>query len=385
MSKPVRRLSAAATTGTISAAVLSTLITGTVAHAAGPATVQAPTRVSSSKIYTVRPGDTLTGIAARHGISLAAVFAANTMGMKTVIYPGQKITVGTAAPAPVAPKQVPTPARSSVATHAVVPGDTLSGIAARHGVALASVLEANNLQMRSIIYPGQKILLEAAAPAPAAKQVPAPPAKPAPPITKIVPAPGGKNHTVRPGDTLAKIAARYGVNLSSVLQGNGMNFKTVIHPGQKIKIGTPAAESTPAPARTRATVNPSSTQLKTMVADTARRMGVEPSLALAFARQESSFRQHVTSSAGAIGTMQVMPASGEWAAQLVGRPLDLHSAQDNITAGVAIISALLSTSPTREIAIASYYQGQYSVMNRGMYEDTKDYVGSVLKHQKKFR
>jgi soluble lytic murein transglycosylase-like protein len=114
-------------------------------------------------------------------------------------------------------------------------------------------------------------------------------------------------------------------------------------------------------------------------------MKVDPSLALAFAMQESSFRQNVTSPAGAIGTMQVMPTSGEWASQLVGRPLDLRKAQDNVTAGVAIISALISTSPSKEIAIASYYQGQYSVMNRGMYEDTKAYVASVLRHQKTFR
>jgi soluble lytic murein transglycosylase-like protein len=103
-----------------------------------------------------------------------------------------------------------------------------------------------------------------------------------------------------------------------------------------------------------------------MVADTARRMKVDPSLALAFAMQESSFRQNVVSSAGAIGTMQVMPTSGEWASQLVGRPLNLRKAQDNVTAGVAIISALMSTSPSKEIAIAGSYQGQYSVMNRGM-------------------
>ncbi|WP_425564790.1 transglycosylase SLT domain-containing protein [Pseudarthrobacter sulfonivorans] len=50
-------------------------------------------------------------------------------------------------------------------------------------------------------------------------------------------------------------------------------------------------------------------------------MGVDPSLGLAFAMQESTFRQNVTSSAGAIGTMQIMPTSREWASQLVGRQL----------------------------------------------------------------
>lgn len=372
MSKPTRRLSAAVTAGAaMSAVVLSTLISGTAAHATAPAALHAPAQLAASGTYTVRPGDTLGGIAARHGVSLAAVFAANNMNMRTIIYPGQKIKLGPAAPAP-------------AASVVVKPGDTLSAIAARNGVSLASVLAANNLQLRSIIYPGQKILLAPAAPAPAPQPQPAPAAPIAPAVTSIAPA-AGATHVVKAGDTLSRIAASHGVSLSSVLQANGMTLNTVIYPGQKIKIGTPAAAPAapkPAPAPS---ASPSAAQLKTMVADTARRMGVDPSLALAFAMQESSFRQNVTSSAGAIGTMQVMPTSGEWASQLVGRPLDLRNAQDNVTAGVAIIAALVKTSPSLEIAIASYYQGQYSVMNRGMYEDTKDYVASVLKHRQSFR
>jgi LysM repeat protein len=399
MSKPARRLSAAVTAGVaMSAVVLSTLISGTSAHAAAPAAYHAPMQVSASGTYTVRPGDTLSGIAARHGISLAAIFAANNMNMRTIIYPGQAIKVGPAATAPAAKPApaAPAPAKAAAASVIVKAGDTLSAIAARNGVSLASVLAANNLQMRSIIYPGQKILLAAAAPAPspAAKPTQAAPITVAPAVTSIT---SGTSHIVKAGDTLSKIAATYGVSLSSVLSGNGMSLQTVIYPGQKIIIGSaaPAAPaSTPAPVKPAApaptapaasSASPSAAQLKTMVADTARRMGVDPSLALAFAMQESGFRQNVTSSAGAIGTMQVMPTSGEWASQLVGRPLDLRNAQDNVTAGVAIIAALVRTSPSTEIAIASYYQGQYSVMHRGMYEDTKAYVASVLKYRQSFR
>ncbi|WP_354214944.1 transglycosylase SLT domain-containing protein [Arthrobacter sp. UYCo732] len=250
---------------------------------------------------------------------------------------------------------------------------------------------ANNLQMRSIIYPGQTIKLAAtsaaaAAAAAAAPATPAPAVQPAPtaPAAPAAATPVATAYTVTAGDTLSRIASAHGVSLSTVLQANGMTLSTVIYPGQKIKVaGTAPAPALAAPAAPSS--SPSSAELKTMVSDTARRMGVEASLALAFAMQESAFRQNVTSSAGAIGTMQIMPTSGEWASQLVGRQLDLRNAQDNITAGVAIIAALIKTSPSKEIAIASYYQGQYSVMNRGMYEDTKDYVASVLKHQQSFR
>jgi hypothetical protein len=83
--------------------------------------------------------------------------------------------------------------------------------------------------------------------------------------------------------------------------------------------------------------------------------------------------------------MQVIPMSGQWASDLVGRKLNLLNPQDNATAGVAIIRSLLQTSPSQDIAIASYYQGQYSVKTYGMFSDTKNYVAAIKAHQKNFR
>jgi N-acetylmuramoyl-L-alanine amidase len=129
---------------------------------------------------------------------------------------------------------------------------------------------------------------------------------------------------------------------------------------------------------------PSRAEMRNIVADTARRMGVDPSLALAFAHQESGFDQRAVSPANAIGTMQVIPSSGQWASDLVGRKLNLLDPYDNATAGVAIIRQLLATSKDEATAIAGYYQGQYSVSKYGMYDDTKAYVAAIKAHQKNF-
>jgi soluble lytic murein transglycosylase-like protein len=208
------------------------------------------------------------------------------------------------------------------------------------------------MNMRTVIYPGQRIRIGTAA--------------------RVA------IHIVRRGDTLSGIAARYGLSLGTLLAVNRMSLRTVIYPGQRIIISRSVQTWAPA-------TNPSVAQLKSMVANTARRMGVMPSLALAIAMQESSFRQNVTSWAGAIGTLQVLPASGVWASRLVGRPLNLRNAQDNITAGVAIIRVLIWTSPNLRIAIASYYQGQRSVRTRGMFRATRAYVASVLNYERRFR
>lgn len=75
--------------------------------------------------------------------------------------------------------------------------------------------------------------------------------------------------------------------------------------------------------------------------------------------------------------MQVIPSSGEWASDLVGRDLNLLDPQDNVVAGVAILRALVSTSPDLPTAIAGYYQGQGSVRDNGMFSDTRVYVANI--------
>ncbi len=129
---------------------------------------------------------------------------------------------------------------------------------------------------------------------------------------------------------------------------------------------------------------PSRAQMQAMVASTARAMGVEPSLALAHAFQESSFNMASVSPANAVGVMQVIPSAGQWAEGLVGRKLNLLDPQDNVTAGIAIIRHHQRNSPSKEIGIASYYQGAAGVKKYGMYPDTKRYVANILALQNRF-
>ena len=78
--------------------------------------------------------------------------------------------------------------------------------------------------------------------------------------------------------------------------------------------------------------------MRRLVHDTAVQMGVDPALALAHAHQESGFDHRAVSPADAVGAMQVIPDAGDWASGLVGRELDLLDPQDNVTAGVAIMT-----------------------------------------------
>ena len=377
------------------AAVKAGIIPAASVPAALPSGLQ-PTRVTPTA-HTVVRGDTVSGIAGRYGLSTTSVLKLNNLKSNSVIYPGQRIKLKAAA-APAA--RAAAPAGTAARTYTVKSGDTLGGIAGRHGVRLSQVLSWNGLKVSSIIYPGQKIRLgagTAVAAAPANASAPA--------------ATPSASYVIKSGDTLSGIAARHGVKLAAILSANRLKVTSVIYPGQKLaipgKTGSvqPASSVTPLvpssflgytyPAAVVSSANknkallnaspvPSLAQMQSIVADTARRMGVDPALAQAFAYQESGFNQRAVSPANAIGTMQVIPSSGEWASDLVGRKLNLLDPYDNATAGVAIIRQLIRTSKNLDYAIAGYYQGQYSVNKHGMYTDTKHYVAAIKAHRKTF-
>ncbi|MCC2333467.1 LysM peptidoglycan-binding domain-containing protein [Cellulomonas wangsupingiae] len=351
----------------------------------------APAPAASAATYTVRSGDTVSAVAARHGTSVAAIVAANGLDARAFVRAGQVLTIpgATGAPAPGA-----TPAAAGGA-YTVRSGDTVSAIAARHGTTVQAVVAANGLDARATIRAGQTLTVPGAA-TPAA-----PPA---------APAATGASHTVRAGDTVSALAARHGTTVAAVVAANGLDARATIRTGQTLTIpgaATPAAPATQLVGNTfagrtyapqvvdaanqnkatlLATGAPSRAAMQAKVAATAVAMGVDPALAQAVAHQESGFDHTSVSPANAIGTMQVIPSSGEWASQLVGRDLNLLDPDDNVVAGVAILRSLVRTSgddlPT---AIASYYQGASSVKRNGMFSDTRRYVANVQTLMTRFR
>ena len=382
-----------------------------------PSVVRAPAPPTAAAVsYTVTTGDTIWDIAARTGTTVAAILAANHLAPDATIRPGQVLLLPgahlpgvprRARPAPVAP----------VAVHVVKAGETVTGIAAQYHLRVATVLRANKLGPHTVIRPGQKLVL----PGVRTRQI------------RRSPAPQTHAYVVQRGDTLSGIAVGQHVPLQAITALNHLRASDVIFPGQRLLLPGPAPTTSPgAPSRVAAaataqaeektapgtggttgavrTAAPGQTSgatavraaaaanrsllagrdapphrtVKAMVTTTARHYGVDPSLALAVAAQESGFDQRQVSSANAVGVMQVIPSSGRWASTLVGRPLDLLDATDNVVAGVAILAALRSMAP-ENVAVAAYYQGMASVRTQGMYADTRRYVADVLTLRERYR
>jgi spore coat assembly protein SafA len=121
-------------------------------------------------------------------------------------------------------KDAPVPPKPPIKDRFVIvkKGDTLFKIAQREGVTLDALIAANpQIKDPNLIFPGQKVFIPA-------KPHPKPHPKPKP-TTRV--------YIVQKGDTLFKIAERFGVPLDAVIRANPqIKDPNLIFPGQKILI-----------------------------------------------------------------------------------------------------------------------------------------------------
>ena len=117
-------------------------------------------------------------------------------------------------------------------------GDTLSKIAARLGVSAADLVKANGIGNANLVYVGQRLTIPRAG-------APVTSVAPAASSTASATAANG-TYIVRPGDTLAKLAARFGTTISTLMRLNGIKNANRIYVGQRLAVPN-ATNVTPNP------------------------------------------------------------------------------------------------------------------------------------------
>ena len=238
-------------------------------------------------------------------------------------------------------------------THVVVQGDNLSRIAKSNGTTVSAIAEANGISDPNLIVIGKQLRIPGTEPAPMV-----------PPATT-----SNTSHTVSAGENLSRIAAIHGVSVSTIVQVNGISNPSLIRAGQVLTIPKPGPPS-----------------VEDLMEKYSREYGVNPALVKGIAWQESGWKQHVVSSAGAIGVMQVIPETGIFtASQLLGHEVDLNDLEGNVKAGVRFLAYLLKlTGGDENLAVAGYFQGLRSVRTQGISPSTERYVANVMALKARF-
>jgi LysM repeat protein len=190
--------------------------------APAPAAAPAPTGV----VYVVRRGDSLYEIARRYGTTVAALAQANGIANPRRISIGQRITIVGGRAAPAGPAAAPPAAAPTGAVHVVRPGETLGKIARRYGTTAAAIAQANGIRNINVIRVGQRLVIPGApAPAPAGG--------------------GGGIYVVRPGDTLAAVAARHGLTAQALAAANGLAPTDRLYVGNRLFLASPNRPAAP--------------------------------------------------------------------------------------------------------------------------------------------
>ncbi len=170
--------------------------------------------------YKVKSGDSLWSIANKYNMSVAKLKSLNNL-TSNVIFPNQSLKVSGSTSSSTSSNI------STGSTYTVKSGDTLSGIAAKYGTTYQKIMSLNGLSNFNI-YPGQKLKVSGTASSSSSS-------------TSGHTSSGSiTTYTVKSGDSLSAIAAKYGTTYQKIMSLNGLtNFN--IYPGQKLKVSGKAS------------------------------------------------------------------------------------------------------------------------------------------------
>ena len=179
------------------------------------------------------------------------------------------------------------------------------------------------------------------------------------------------SYVVKAGDTLTEIAAKHKTSVRALAAANDLASVNLVVEGAKLRLPG-AVASGPAVELSRSTV-------RGHIDKWAAHYGISVSLARALAWQESGFQTNVTSSTGAWGPMQIMPATWSFVETvLLGRTVP-RTGEGGVEVGMTLLNHLLDRfGGDQRLALAAWYQGEKAVREHGVYAESKVFVANVL-------
>ncbi|MEO2055807.1 MAG: LysM peptidoglycan-binding domain-containing protein [Nitrospira sp.] len=151
--------------------------------------------------HRVRRGETVSSIARKYGVSMQALFVANSLSRRGFIRAGQRLTISNGF--------------DDTDIHHVRRGESLSTIARKYRVSLRRLLQVNHLRKTSVIQPGQALVV---------------------PNRSFTTTRRGHKHRIRRGETISSIARKYAIRMSRLLKANRLRKTSIIRAGHYLVI-----------------------------------------------------------------------------------------------------------------------------------------------------
>jgi membrane-bound lytic murein transglycosylase D len=172
--------------------------------------------------YKVRSGDTVSSVARRNGTTAAVVRELNDL-KSDKLSQGRELVIpanGIAMPVKVVRAAALVDGRATRTTvHVVRRGETLWGIAQRHGVSVSTLAAWNNISTGGTLAPGRKLVVRTGTV-----------------VARVDTGTGvaRMTYTIRRGDTLSQLSRQFRVTVAQLMSWNGIDEQHRIRAGQRI-------------------------------------------------------------------------------------------------------------------------------------------------------
>ena len=188
-----------------------------------------PVIADGNTTYVVRKGDTLTKIAHRFHVSVLQLMRENQLKNKNKLSVGQVLSI------PQGGSSAESSLSGEVEPYRVAKGDTLSKIAKRFQISLFELQQMNGFDRNATLSVGQMILVPRSSTAPTGED---------------------GNYMVQKGDTLGKIAKKFGTTVAKLREQNHLK-SDIIYVGQKLYLsGTAPVREQSSRASTKSDATP---------------------------------------------------------------------------------------------------------------------------------
>ncbi len=199
-----------------------------------------PETTTAKRTHVLKPGQTLGHVAEIHGVSTKQIMQWNDIRDPRRVRAGAKLVIrggssAVASSAPTKTTSATTAAPTRAARYTVKSGETLGGIANRHGVTTKEIMAWNKIRNPKSVRAGQSLIIKksGAAKAPSSST-------PKAASENLASTNGSANtkltYRVRPGDTLWDIARRHRVTIAQLKKWNDLSNPSKVRPGTNLKI-----------------------------------------------------------------------------------------------------------------------------------------------------